>query len=281
MSQVVFQLFTRKNPTEFQELQPDDDQLLEQSDFNSRLPTRIFTHGYNGGPFHSYPCRDEFLTRDDCNFIAVDWTALSTGINYPLISMVNVQLVGQHLASLVDMLVERAAAPIESFHLIGWSLGAHVVGAAGAALRSGQLERITGLDPAWPGYTVNRTDNRLDTGDAKFVDVVHTDGALLTEGGLGFGPAIGHVDFYPNGGEHQPGCTGPIVMTRDDVHVHLGSATGAGRGCDHDRAPAYFAESINALVAFVGVRCDSYDEFLNGTCAGNDVQLMGDLTPTR
>lgn len=42
----------------------------------------------------------------------------------------------------------------------------------------------------------------LTTTDAEFVDVIHTDGGVF-----GFPVALGHVDFFPNGGfPLQPGC---------------------------------------------------------------------------
>lgn len=43
---------------------------------------------------------------------------------------------------------------------------------------------------------------KLESTDAKFVDIIHTCGGVL-----GYGSDHGHVDFYPNGGTpSQPGC---------------------------------------------------------------------------
>lgn len=38
---------------------------------------------------------------------------------------------------------------------------------------------------------------RLDTSDAKFVEVIHSNAATFTNMGLGIPGAIGHVDHYP------------------------------------------------------------------------------------
>lgn len=46
---------------------------------------------------------------------------------------------------------------------------------------------------------------RLHPGDAKFVDVLHTDGRPLL--GLGMSVSTGHVDFYFNGIGRQPRCS--------------------------------------------------------------------------
>lgn len=59
-----------------------------------------------------------------------------------------------------------------------------------------------GLDPAFPLYMFSNNGARLSAGDAKFVDVIHSDGGLL-----GVPWPLGHADFYPNGGiPLQPGC---------------------------------------------------------------------------
>jgi len=62
------------------------------------------------------------------------------------------------------------------------------------------------LDPAKPFLTLENTENRLDTTDADFVDVIHSDAGNLVGDELGFPDPIGHIDFYPNGGTDQPGC---------------------------------------------------------------------------
>ena len=59
---------------------------------------------------------------------------------------------------------------------------------------------------------------RLDKNDADFVDVIHTNGAPIGSGGAGMKLACGDVDFYVNGGEKQPDCSG----TFSAAFGHLG-----------------------------------------------------------
>ena len=73
------------------------------------------------------------------------------------------------------------------------------------------LGRITGLDPAEPHFAKNHRPVRLDRSAAKYVDVVHTDASAFIRGGFGIIEPIGHVDFFPNGGTAQPGCTNSVV----------------------------------------------------------------------
>ena len=63
------------------------------------------------------------------------------------------------------------------------------------------------MDPALPGFSHSYPKDRLDKGDAAFVDVIHTNGkASHRAKGLGFLSPLGHADFYPNGGNFQLGC---------------------------------------------------------------------------
>ena len=64
----------------------------------------------------------------------------------------------------------------------------------------------TGLEPVKGLWTLNDTDERLDITDADFVDIIHTNSGELYKLEVSFFEAIGHVDFYVNGGHKQPGC---------------------------------------------------------------------------
>ena len=133
----------------------------------------------------------------------MDWSEMATGplphpTDYPFIADIQVPKAGKNLGQLVDFIVNQTGAAVSSFHLVGHSLGSHVVGWAGSTLTAGRISRITGLDPAGPFYFLNNTESRLDPTDAEFVDIIHTDGGHLYDGQLAFIDPCGHVDFYPN-----------------------------------------------------------------------------------
>ncbi len=78
-------------------------------------------------------------------------------------------------------------------------------------LKSVQNFRVTGLDPAGPGfYILNKlypavvVPEHLSADSARFVDVIHTNG-----GYFGGSVSTGTVDFWPNGGQFQQGCQDP------------------------------------------------------------------------
>lgn len=62
-----------------------------------------------------------------------------------------------------------------------------------------------GLDPAGPWFDKEDPAVRIDRTDARYVDNMYTNvnGTFIT---LGLGKPVGHADFYPNGGDRQPGC---------------------------------------------------------------------------
>lgn len=99
---------------------------------------------------------------------------------------------------------------------------------------------ILGLDPAGPRWRDNA--NALNRNCAVYVESIHTNG-----GDYGINDAISHVDFYPNGGQIQPGCWTAV--------------------CSHGRAPLLFASSITSN-HLVGRRCTGVQQANRNQCTG-------------
>ena len=83
-----------------------------------------------------------YLSVGDYNVIGVDWSELARAPFYNS-AATNTRDVGKAAAGLVDFLVNEGT-PINYIHLLGFSLGAHAAGWAGASVKVGTLPRITG-----------------------------------------------------------------------------------------------------------------------------------------
>lgn len=100
---------------------------------------------------------------------------------------------------------------LDNLVVVGHSLGAHISGIAGKQLIAngyGKIDVIVGLDPAGPLFSISKPNKRLADTDAEYVHVIHTDA-----GRLSLENPIGHADFYPNGGNEQPGCPAGNAVT--------------------------------------------------------------------
>ncbi|KAK0094962.1 hypothetical protein PV326_009557 [Microctonus aethiopoides] len=253
---ITFHLFTRLNRETAYILKIDDVDNLKASPFNSAWPTKYISHGWFGhaGLPWIEKMRQNYLNIDDYNVIVVDWSPLSR-LEYT-ISTQYVPWVGKIIGQMLKFLNTEGSLSFSDVHLVGFSLGAHVFGFAGAAI-SGDTARITGLDPASPCYGIpllKSEDGRLDPTDAKFVDIIHTD-----KEGYGIRQISGHVDFFPNGGDApQPGCEG-IDQNR----------------CSHKKSYDYMIESIAYPQKFPAFQCDSWQNYEDGKCADNPVAYMG------
>ncbi|KAJ8928227.1 hypothetical protein NQ314_019174 [Rhamnusium bicolor] len=231
--------------------------------FNKTLPTKVLIHGFGSDCSYIwvYEIRSALMAVEEVNIICVDWSNGATLPNYVKASA-NTRLVGKQLSLLLRGLVEKNGLSLRNTHLIGFSLGAHIAGFAGADL--GNLSRITGLDPAGPLFESQDSRARLDQNDAAFVDVIHSNGENLILGGLGSSQPMGHVDFYPNGGRMQKGCSHLFVGAVSDI---IWSSTVEGRSlCNHRRAYKFFIDSVSPRCHFPAFPCESYEDFLTGKC---------------
>ncbi|KAE8751910.1 hypothetical protein FOCC_FOCC001387 [Frankliniella occidentalis] len=192
----------------------DDPNSLWQSSFDPKRPTRIVTHGWRSSSDADVVqiIKSAYLEMEDCNVIGVDWSPLASSKFYPWAKSYT-NPVGRRVSELVKMMVgeekwgadgdrrrkkkkavgtDKGRAKLKDIHLLGHSLGAHLMGYAGQHLRPHKVSRIT-------------------------------------------------------------------------------------EACSHGRSYQFFAESIRSK-DFVGLACDSWEGFQNGSCAGGPTAVMGEHT---
>lgn len=100
---------------------------------------------------------------------------------------------------------------------------------------------------------MGRPQERLNEDDAMHTIAIHTNAGIL-----GFGEAIAHVDFYPNGGKKQPGC-----------------GLDVSGSCAHSRSYEIFSEAFETD-QFIAVKCESVSDAKNEKCEGERLVLRGD-----
>ncbi|XP_057664825.1 pancreatic lipase-related protein 2-like [Diorhabda carinulata] len=252
MLDTKFYLFTRSTDLAKPEILFYDDggESLKRSSFNLSNPLKVIVHGYvsKWNEKGSLIIMKSYLKMFDYNVILMDWHIGARGPQYP-VAAANTEVVGRQLGILLTNMVKNGLEP-RKIHLIGFSLGAHVCGTASESLKNeGHLiGRITGLDPASPLFRNNylrEKYKKLDRSDAEFVDVVHTDSSPYLTDGFGLWDPIGHVDFFPNGGQDQPGCND----VKDSIVVsHFERGLSSELVCSHIRAFHLFRESIENMV---------------------------------
>ncbi|XP_076322219.1 pancreatic triacylglycerol lipase-like [Tachypleus tridentatus] len=274
-----FHLYTTKNKEDYDDLDLDDKDTITDSSFIPSADTKILVHGHSGN-FKAEKwleeLKDKYLEKGDYNVIIVDWSEANVVPFYQ--AAANARVVGAEIALLVQYLQELKGIKPENVHIIGHSLGSQVAGYAGERLE--KLGRITALDPPGPYFTNTAKKVRLDRGDADFVDVIHTDSIV----GLGTREAVGHIDFYPNGGDHQPGCLIQPISTLFTEGVEQGVRRLFA--CDHLRSIDYYIEALdNEKCTPVGIACDNWNKYLDGECsdcgdAGQKCVMVGPQAET-
>lgn len=231
---------------------------IKKTKIQTDLPTLIFIHGWNSNTktnWYRY-FREEYFKKGQYNIICVDWTTPGS-LEY-IMSAANVRTVGGFVA---DFIV-AAKFDLQNVHIIASLLGSHVAAWTGKSVIDAtgkKIKRITAFDPAAPQFEHDNVPeaNRLNKTDASFVDVIHTD-----SGYYGFLAAIGTVDFYPNGGGLQPGCS-----FDETGHHH-----------SHEMCYNFFLESINTTNV-KAAKANNWFDYLEGKYDPAESIVFGENIP--
>jgi len=264
------------------------------SGFDSTKTVKILTHGFSDSVSSGEKSLfvDAWMDhyKNNVSVILVDWSLLAkadqisswTDYVYDAAAR-NCIDVGAFVGLCLAELSYKYDMKGETFHLVGHSLGSHVMGTAGRTFASNhknseRIGRITGLDPAGPRFVDGEWlsaipelgDNMLNKDDATFVDVIHSNG--------GFDPCIvmclktrcgtilqlGDFDFYPDGGSVQSGCL-------------IGTDANIGGICSHSRSVHYYYWSIRNPKMFPAQSCASVEECNDEQITSQDtIAYMGE-----
>ncbi|XP_034128082.1 serine-rich adhesin for platelets isoform X2 [Drosophila guanche] len=239
---VNFYLYTLRNTNTGQQIKATR-ASIDASNFNPENPTRITIHGWNANYKDGVNRKiaSAWFQKGDYNMIAVDWVR---GRSAEYVSSVSAAPgAGKKIAALIDFLVGEYGMSLDTLEVVGFSLGAHVAGHTAKQVKSGDVGKVVGLDPAMPLISYSNTAKRLSSDDAKYVESIHTAG-----GTMGFTKPIGKAAFYVNGGKSQPGCGLDIAGS-----------------CAHTRAVTYYVEAL-LWNNFPTKRCDSYKAANKNAC---------------
>ncbi|XP_040290635.1 pancreatic triacylglycerol lipase-like [Bufo bufo] len=275
-----FLLYTKSNQNSFQLISATNPSSISSSNFRTTKKTRFVIHGFTDSGEASWLsniCRKLFQI-EDSNCICVDWSGGSRTL-YSQASN-NIRVVGAEVAYFVNILQSNFGYSPANVHLIGHSLGAHAAGEAGK--RKKGISRISGLDPAEPYFQNTPIEVRLDPSDATLVDVIHTDsGPLVPTLGFGMSQIVGHLDFFPNGGVHMPGCPQNIQIPNVNVE-DIWSGVVNFVTCNHNSAIRYYTDSITNSNTFVSYSCSNWNTYSSGcrTCPSAGCPKMGHYADT-
>jgi len=246
-------------------------QVAKDAKFWPYRKTVVASHGWQSDVSCFTPLAKAYLENPELsnvNVLVLDWSVMSADWTY-VFAASYVPHLGNKLGDLLNqVLVQEIGQSPDLIHTIGHSLGAHVAGHVGRNIEWGcgkKISRVTGLDPAKPWFDLADENARILKTDAQLVDIIHTNSGVMQDGGLSFTENLGHIDFYPNGGEHQPGCVPECTWNcryydLDDM-VH---------GCSHGRSCKFYFESAEAANndngSFKSFLCNGEEDFKNHIC---------------
>ncbi|XP_060658487.1 phospholipase A1 2 [Drosophila nasuta] len=238
-SEPGYLLYTRRNPQTPQRIEPEVETLV-RSPFYALEPIVLLLPSWrsNNSAEQQSKLATALLEREACNVFALDSTESQT----------ESQLVNS-ASNVIVQLHQQFDVPLAKQQLVGFAEGAHLAGAVAEQVQQllgEQFSHIIALDPT--GDSVELA-HQLSAQDAAYVEVLHTNG-----NGLGTMTQLGDVDYYPNGGEEQPGCSSDA--------------------CAHERALDLAVEMWSPANDFVSALCGSVDSMSAQNCRWSS-QRMG------
>uniref|UniRef100_T1L3D9 Lipase domain-containing protein n=2 Tax=Tetranychus urticae TaxID=32264 RepID=T1L3D9_TETUR len=272
---VEFKLFTSSNidsATDFNyNFQFED---LQHSEFVETAKVKFIIHGF----FTAYSENNWLgsmknkLIKDkpfNYNVFVVNWPKFAITLNY-LAAKHDTETVGNALAEFIFKLCNFSSLKSSDIHLIGHSLGAHIAGFAGNALKKKGLiiGRITGLDPAGPLFKYDDGTRRLDRFDAAYVENLHTGIGDFIGNGYGFAKPLGDIDFFINGGFAQPDCS-LWNLPRNILKYGWVEGFANTYACNHMFAYVLMLEDTEQFsenCQLVGFQCNNYRDYRGGKC---------------
>ncbi|CAH2245171.1 jg16741 [Pararge aegeria aegeria] len=222
-------------------------QLANDPDLDFSRKTVLYVGGFLDSPNFLFATAMANTYRDlNYNVLLLD-TNMFTTMEYPRAARF-MRPVGKHTAKMLIQLTNSGLDP-KRLEIVGLSLGgqtASFIAKNYRDLTNVTVARITGLDPAGPCFRNLGPDDRIDKTDADFVDIIGTN-----IDGFGMAAPVGHVNFYVNGGEYQPG---QILW---DFCTVL---------CSHIRSHTLWMTALINPYKFVAVQCDSVQQARDKEC---------------
>ncbi|TDG42027.1 hypothetical protein AWZ03_011565 [Drosophila navojoa] len=226
-------LYTRRNGSTPERVKPEVESLLRSS-FYALEPIVVYIPRTSGDSAVHVNLVAALLDREPCNVFAV----------HPDKEHSQSEIVDS-VSGLLIMLHRQFDVPLKQKQMVGFGAGAHVAGAVADLVRrqlGDPLPHITALDPA---LVIDALEHRLSAQDAVHVEVIHTNGQ-----GLGTMARLGDVDYYPNGGQQQPGC-------------HEAADPDS---CSHERALELAAEMWSPVNKLLCAKCMSEEQLDARSC---------------
>ncbi|KAJ2943599.1 hypothetical protein O0L34_g16708 [Tuta absoluta] len=232
--------------------------LVKDPKFNLTKKTFLYVGGWLDSPGFPWGIvLAKHYTDLGYNVLMLDTNTFTT-FDYPKAARY-MRPVGRHVAEMLANLTKLGLNP-KKLEVLGLSLGGQTISfiAKNYRMMTGMnISRLTALDPSGPCFRNLGPEDRLDQSDADFVDVVDTN-----IDGYGMAAPVGHVNFYVNGGEYQPG---DIWWIPCDIV------------CSHIRSYFLWISSLQNPNSFLAVKCDSVQQARNKECFKNKPQVTNIL----